>query len=202
MLADYQRKQRDALKEAEEIAARAKADAERIGAQGARDLEAAIERRRKMAEEKIAKAEAKALSEIRDIALEDQSPARSDKDNHQRVLTDPIFEQRQTCRKLCLNRSQRGNPFLVLCDSRSGRLDGPDEFCRVRRLSRQLDQVVVHLPLICEEAGTKTGRACAPICGHVATVSGGGPGRHTNQAAASRTATKIAFRIGKGYRTP
>jgi F-type H+-transporting ATPase subunit b len=70
MLAEFQRKQRDALKEAEEIAARAREDAERLGAQGRRDLEAAIERRRQMAEEKIAQEEAKAVAEIRAVAVE------------------------------------------------------------------------------------------------------------------------------------
>src|SRR4051794_9296916 len=40
-LAAYQRKQRDALKEAEQILAEAKAAAERLGEQGLRDIEAA-----------------------------------------------------------------------------------------------------------------------------------------------------------------
>jgi F-type H+-transporting ATPase subunit b len=70
MLAEYQRKQRDALKEAEEIAARSRDEAERLAAQGRRDLEAAIERRRQMAEEKIAQAEAKAVAEIRSAAVD------------------------------------------------------------------------------------------------------------------------------------
>jgi F-type H+-transporting ATPase subunit b len=69
MLAAYQRRQRDALKEAEEIVARAREEAERLGEKGRRDLEAAIERRRQMAEEKIAQAEAKALAEIRAVAV-------------------------------------------------------------------------------------------------------------------------------------
>jgi F-type H+-transporting ATPase subunit b len=69
-LAEYQRKQRDALKEAEAIVAHAKAEAERVAAQGARDLDAAIERRRHLATEKIALAEAKALTEVRNIAVD------------------------------------------------------------------------------------------------------------------------------------
>ncbi len=69
-LAEYQRKQRDALKEAEAIIAYAKAEAERVAAQGARDLEAAIERRRRMALEKVALAEAKALTEVRNSAVD------------------------------------------------------------------------------------------------------------------------------------
>ena len=69
-LAEYQRKQRDALKEADAIVAHAKAEAERAAAQGARDLEAAVERRRRLAAEKIALTEAKALAEIRNTAVD------------------------------------------------------------------------------------------------------------------------------------
>lgn len=69
-LATYQRKQRDALKEAEEILAHAKAEAERLGEQAARDLEASLERRQRLAEEKIAQAEAKALAEVRASAVD------------------------------------------------------------------------------------------------------------------------------------
>jgi F-type H+-transporting ATPase subunit b len=69
-LAEYQRKQRDALKEAEDIIAHAKAEAERIGKQAARDLEAALERRARQAEEKIAQEEAKALAEVRAAAVD------------------------------------------------------------------------------------------------------------------------------------
>jgi F-type H+-transporting ATPase subunit b len=69
-LATYQRKQRDALKEAEEILAHARAEAERLGQQGLRDIEAAIERRQRLAEEKINQAEAKALAEVRSSAVD------------------------------------------------------------------------------------------------------------------------------------
>jgi F-type H+-transporting ATPase subunit b len=69
-LAEYQRKQRDALKEAEAIVAHAKADAERVGKQAAADLEAAIERRTRQAEEKIAQEQAKALAEVRSVAVD------------------------------------------------------------------------------------------------------------------------------------
>ncbi len=43
VLADYQRKQRDALKSAEEIVAHARAEAERVAQQAMRDLDAAID---------------------------------------------------------------------------------------------------------------------------------------------------------------
>ena len=69
-LAEYQRKQRDALKEAEAIVAHAKAEAERIGKQAALDLEAALERRTRQAEEKIAQEQAKALAEVRGAAVD------------------------------------------------------------------------------------------------------------------------------------
>jgi F-type H+-transporting ATPase subunit b len=69
-LAEYQRKQRDALKEAQEIVAHAKAEAERAAAQGERDLEAALERRRRAAQERIALEEAKAVAELRGTAVD------------------------------------------------------------------------------------------------------------------------------------
>jgi F-type H+-transporting ATPase subunit b len=70
MLAEYQRKQRDALKEAEEIVARARVEAERAGEQAARDLDAALERRKRLALEKIALAESKATAEVRNTAVD------------------------------------------------------------------------------------------------------------------------------------
>jgi F-type H+-transporting ATPase subunit b len=69
-LAEYQRKRRDALKEAEAIMAQAKGEAERAAAQGERDIAAAIERRKRMALEKIALAESKALAEVRNSAVD------------------------------------------------------------------------------------------------------------------------------------
>jgi F-type H+-transporting ATPase subunit b len=69
-LAEFQLKQRDALKEAEGIIALAMEEAQRLAAQGARDLEAAIERRRRMAQEKIALEEQKAMSDLRMAAVD------------------------------------------------------------------------------------------------------------------------------------
>ena len=69
-LADYQRKQRDAVKEAEEILARGEAEAKRMGEAAARDLAAALERRGQLAMEKIAQAEARAVDEVRDAAVD------------------------------------------------------------------------------------------------------------------------------------
>jgi len=70
LLAEYQQKQRAALDEARAIVAHAMEEAERIAAQGARDLETALERRRRLAEERIAQAEAKAVAEIRAAAVD------------------------------------------------------------------------------------------------------------------------------------
>jgi F-type H+-transporting ATPase subunit b len=69
-LAEFQLKQRDALKEAEGIVALAREEAQRLAAQGAKDLEAAIERRRRMAQEKIALEEQKAISDLRIAAVD------------------------------------------------------------------------------------------------------------------------------------
>src|SRR5260221_12637056 len=70
MLAEYQRKQRDALKEAEEIIAHARVEAERAAEQAARDLEAALERRKRLALEKIALAGSKAIAGGRNTAVD------------------------------------------------------------------------------------------------------------------------------------
>lgn len=70
LVADYRAKEQQARGEAESIVAHAKAEAERIAAQSARDLELALERRQRMAEERIAQAEAKALSEVRAAAID------------------------------------------------------------------------------------------------------------------------------------
>ena len=69
-LAEFQLKQRDALKEAEGIIAAAREEAQRLAAQGAKDLEAAIERRKRLAQEKIALEEQKAMSDLRHAAVD------------------------------------------------------------------------------------------------------------------------------------
>lgn len=70
MLATYQRKQRDAMKEAEDIIAHAKAEAERLSAQAAKDLEETLKRREAQAMDRIAQAEAQALKEVQNVAVE------------------------------------------------------------------------------------------------------------------------------------
>lgn len=69
-LAEYQEKQREAAAEAEAVLTHARAEAERIAAQAARDLDAALERRRRLAEERIAQEQQKALAEIRALAVD------------------------------------------------------------------------------------------------------------------------------------
>jgi F-type H+-transporting ATPase subunit b len=70
LVAEYRAKQQAAVADAEAIVAHAKAEAERVAAQSARDLELALERRQRMAEERIAQAEAKALDEVRAAAID------------------------------------------------------------------------------------------------------------------------------------
>jgi F-type H+-transporting ATPase subunit b len=70
LVAEYRAKQQQAAAEAEAILAHAKTEAERIAAQSARDLELALERRQRTAEERIAQAEAKALDEVRAVAID------------------------------------------------------------------------------------------------------------------------------------
>ena len=69
-LAAYQKQEREAAAEAEAIVTHAKAEAERIATQAARNLEETLERRRRLAEERIAQEEAKALAEIRAITVD------------------------------------------------------------------------------------------------------------------------------------
>ncbi len=74
LLADYQRKQRAAVQEAETVVARAQASAERLLADGEEKLVEALRRREQAATEKIAQAEAEAVRAIHaqavDIAVE------------------------------------------------------------------------------------------------------------------------------------
>jgi F-type H+-transporting ATPase subunit b len=69
-LAMYQQKEREAAAEVEAIVAHARAEAERVAAQAARDLEASLARRKQLAEERIAQEEAKAVAEIRAVTVD------------------------------------------------------------------------------------------------------------------------------------
>ena len=69
-VAEFKRKQRDALKEAERILDHAKLEARRLRERAERDLEVALERREQAALDKISQAETQALQEVRDQAIE------------------------------------------------------------------------------------------------------------------------------------
>jgi F-type H+-transporting ATPase subunit b len=70
LLASYQRKQRDALAEADDIVAQAKVEAERLADEAEVALEAEIKRRTDMALEKITQAEAQVVQEVRNTAID------------------------------------------------------------------------------------------------------------------------------------
>lgn len=70
LLADYQRRSREAEDEAKSIIEQAKHEAEILAAETRKSLQETLERRTKAAEEKIARAEAQAISDVRDTAVE------------------------------------------------------------------------------------------------------------------------------------
>ena len=70
LLADYKRKQRDALGETERMLEHAKEEALRIQVRATADLEQALARRGQQAEEKIQQAEAAAIKAVRDRAAD------------------------------------------------------------------------------------------------------------------------------------
>jgi F-type H+-transporting ATPase subunit b len=69
-LAAYQQQQRQAAAEADAILAHARDEAERVAAQAALNLEETLARRQRLAEERIAQEEAKAVAEIRAVAVD------------------------------------------------------------------------------------------------------------------------------------
>lgn len=69
LLADYQRKAREAESEARSIIDQAKREAEALAVDARKALVESVERRSKIAEEKIARAETQALSEVRATAV-------------------------------------------------------------------------------------------------------------------------------------
>jgi F-type H+-transporting ATPase subunit b len=70
LLAAYKNKQHEAEQEAEAIIAGAKAEAERIAAEAKTKIEDLLSRRTKMAESKIAQAEAQAVADVRAAAAD------------------------------------------------------------------------------------------------------------------------------------
>jgi F-type H+-transporting ATPase subunit b len=70
LLAEYQRKRQAAEGEAQDIISGAKAEAERMAAEAKTRIEDFVARRTKMAETKIAQAEAQAAADVRSAAAE------------------------------------------------------------------------------------------------------------------------------------
>jgi F-type H+-transporting ATPase subunit b len=70
LLAEYRRKQGEAEREAQEIIAGAKAEAERLAIEAKAKMEEFVSRRTKMAETKITQAEAQAVADVRAAAAE------------------------------------------------------------------------------------------------------------------------------------
>jgi F-type H+-transporting ATPase subunit b len=70
LLAEYQRKQSEAYKEAEGIVSQAKAEAERLKLKAQSELDAAIKQRERQAMDRIAHAEAQAVADVRNAAVD------------------------------------------------------------------------------------------------------------------------------------
>ncbi len=70
LLAQYERKKHEAEREAEEIIKSAMSEAERIAGEAKTKMEDFVARRTKMAEDKIAQAEAQAMADVRSSAAE------------------------------------------------------------------------------------------------------------------------------------
>lgn len=69
-LAQLRAREREAAAEAEQIIAHAKAEAERIAAESARAMEEGVQRRQRLAEERIAQEQARAIAEIRAVTVD------------------------------------------------------------------------------------------------------------------------------------
>jgi F-type H+-transporting ATPase subunit b len=70
LLSEYQAKQDSAAKEAADLLARARDEAETLRKDAAANLEAMLKRRERMALDKIAQAEAQALADVRNEAVD------------------------------------------------------------------------------------------------------------------------------------
>ena len=70
LLSEYQRKQREAMAEAEKIIAGARTAAAQLKVEAEKDLEFALERRKQQALERIAQSEAQAIAQVRNTAID------------------------------------------------------------------------------------------------------------------------------------
>lgn len=89
LVADHKRRQREALKDAEEIVEAAKAEAKSVRAAAERELEETIKRREQLALDKIAQARAAAEASLRRQAAELAVAAAG------RLIADNLDQQRQ-----------------------------------------------------------------------------------------------------------
>ena len=89
LFAEYQKKQRDALKDAEAIIKAARDEAEQLSRQAAADLEVSLKRREQLALQRIAQAEAQATADVRAAAVDLAMAAT------RKVLTDKLDAGRQ-----------------------------------------------------------------------------------------------------------
>ena len=69
LLDSYRRKQQEAMREAEDIIAHAKAESQRLAEQAAKDLAEALKRREQQALDRIQQAESQALTEVRTATI-------------------------------------------------------------------------------------------------------------------------------------
>jgi F-type H+-transporting ATPase subunit b len=88
LLAEYRRREREGAAQAQSIITHAREEAERIAAQAARDLDLLLARRQRLAEERIAQAEARAAAEVRAAAVDTAIAAARE------VIATQIDEQR------------------------------------------------------------------------------------------------------------
>lgn len=70
LLADYQKKQKEAMGEAEAMVRQAEEEAKRLRARAEADLAASLKRREQQALDRIAQAEAQAVAEVRNLAAD------------------------------------------------------------------------------------------------------------------------------------
>jgi F-type H+-transporting ATPase subunit b len=84
LLAEYHRRHADAEREAEQIIATAQAEAERVAAEAHTRMDDFVARRSKIAEAKIAQAEAQAVADVRAAAAEAATAAA------ERILTQTV----------------------------------------------------------------------------------------------------------------
>ena len=108
LLADYQRKQREAGREAEAIIAGATAEAERMALEAKTRMEDFVTRRTKMAEAKIAQAETQALADVRAAAADAAVAAAGKSSPRPRKAASPMGCSRRASRTSGRNSTDAG----------------------------------------------------------------------------------------------